>query len=446
MPLIVVGINHEDAPVDVREKLAILDRELPQALEELTALPSVAECAILSTCNRTEAYVVSSPDDPGLPKAVADALSARRGLSHEKFERFLRTRRDGAAAGHLFSVAAGLNSMILGEPDVQRQVKHALEAAQAARTAGTLINRLFQDALAAGKRVRTETEIARGALSVGAAAVDLATQIFGESLAHNTVLVLGAGKMSEITARHLHAKGSPAILVANRTFERACQLAEQFGGEARRFDELAHLLVRADIVICSTAAPHPILTFDLVKEAMRARHNRPLSLIDIAVPRDVEESVDSLDNVYLFNIDHLQDMVAGARQARSAEVARANVIIDSAVAEYLRWGRSLEATPLIIAVREKLDSVRLGELARLRARLPGLSDKEWRSVEAAMESLTSKIAHPATLAIREGAETGKTASLETIRQAFGLKADEASSDPAADRLPAPKQPRKADSP
>ncbi len=298
---------------------------------------------------------------PGpLEDTLAEFLAGWHGLKRHEFDGHLYCCRAGAAANHLFSVASGLDSMILGEPDIQRQVKVALEAAQTARTVGARLNRLFQDALVVGKRARTETGIARGTFSVGAAAVKMATQIFGESLSGHTVLVLGAGKMSEVTARHLQAAGAPAVLVANRTYEKAEALAAQFGGQARRFDDLAQLLLTADIVVCSTAAPHPIVTRNLIKDVMRARRGRPLYLVDIAVPRDVEASVDSLENVYLYNIDHLQDLVAGARQARAGEIARAREIVEASVTEHLRWERSLDVAPLVVAVRQKLDAVRPG--------------------------------------------------------------------------------------
>ena len=376
MPLLVVGINHHSAPVDVRERLAVSEHSLPAALSDLLTLPGVAEGAVLSTCNRTEVYVASdSPED-----ALADWLAGWHGLGRHEFDGHLYSYREGAAARHLFSVAAGLDSMIVGEPDIQRQVRTALDAAQGAGTAGALVNRLFQDALQCGKKVRTDTGLARGAFSIGAAAVDLATQIFGDTLTGRTVLVLGAGKMSETTARHLQARGAPAIVVANRTYEKAQSLASLFGGSAHRFDDLPQLLTQADIVVCSTAAPHPVVTREGVRQALRARRGRPLFLIDIAVPRDVESSVDELDTVYLYNIDHLQEFVAGARQARQVEVDKAQGLIDGATNEFMRWQHSLDAAPLIVAVRERLETVRSGEMARLRARLPGLSDKEWQAV------------------------------------------------------------------
>jgi len=319
--------------------------------------------------------------------------------------------------------------MILGEPDIQRQVKTAMEAAQSARTLGTRLNRLFQDALVTGKKTRTETGIARGTFSVGAAAVELATQIFGESLSGHTVLVLGAGKMSEITARHLQSRGAPTVLVANRTYEKAVALANQFGGQARRFDDLPALLQSADIVVCSTAAPYPVVTRALMNDVMRARRGRPLYLIDIAVPRDVEASVDAMSNVFLYNIDHLQDLVAGARQSRSGEVARAHEIVESSVTEYLRWERSLEVAPLVVAVRQKLDETRLSEIARLRSRLPDLPEKDWKVIESAFQSLTNKIAHPATIAIKAAPETDNApATLEAIRRAYGVEHREEPSD------------------
>lgn len=417
MPLVVLGINHTSAPVQVREKLAIGERELPRALASLCALEGVSEGALLSTCNRTEVYASLPADASDGENALAEWLAGWHNLGRHDFDGHLYCYRESAAAGHLMSVASGIDSMILGEPDIQRQVRQALEAAQAAQSVGALLQKLFQEALTIGKRVRTETGLARGTFSVGAAAVELATQIFGETLAGNTVLVLGAGKMSEVTARHLQARGAPAVLVANRTYEKAAQLAAQFGGEARRFDDLPQSLLSADIVVCSTAAPHPIVTRTLVKDAMRARRNRPLFLIDIAVPRDVEASVDELDNVYLYNIDHLQAFVADARQARSSEVARAREIVDAGAQEYGRWRQGLEVAPLVVAVRDKLDAVRVAELARLRSRLPGLSDREWGLVEAAMQALTNKIAHPATIAIKASAG----AELDAIRRAYGLE-------------------------
>lgn len=421
MHLVVLGINHNTADIAVREKLAIGEYQLPRALEQLANVDGVAEAALLSTCNRTEVYAVVEPTVADPEDLLADFLSGWHDVARHDFDGHLYCYKDGAAATHLFSVTAGLDSMILGEPDIQRQVKQALEAMQSAGTGGTILNRLFQDALVAGKRARTDTGISRGAASVGAVAVERATQIFGESLAGCTVLVVGAGKMSEITAKHLQARGAPAVIVANRTYDKAVQLAQQFGGSAHKFDELPQALIAADIVVCSTAAPHPVITRPLIKDAMRKRHNRELFLIDIAVPRDVEPAVGDLDNVYLYNIDDLNHLVASARQARASEVTHAMELIDAAAAEFLRWWHSLEVAPVIVAVRDKLAAVRSAELARLRSRLSDISDKDWRSIEAAMEALTNKIAHPATVAIKQTAQAGgDPGAVDTIKRAFGV--------------------------
>ncbi|MGO8671847.1 MAG: glutamyl-tRNA reductase [Capsulimonadaceae bacterium] len=422
MSLVVIGINQTTADVAVREMLAIGEHQVLHALDQLVCLDSVAEAAIVSTCNRTELYAVVSPAISDPEDLLIDFLSEWHGVPRNLFEHRVYSYRDGDAASHLFSVAAGLDSMILGEPDIQRQVKQALVSTQAAGVAGPVINRLFQDALVAGKRARTETGISRGASSVGAVAVERATQIFGDTLAGCTVLILGAGKMSEVTAKHLHARGAPAVVVANRTHEKAMQLASQFGGTARRFDELPQALVSADIVVCSTAAPHPVVTRPLIKEAMRARHNRELFLIDIAVPRDVEPAVGDMENVYLYNIDDLNQLVAGARQARAGEVIRARELIDNCVAEFLHWLHSLEVTPLVSAVRERLAGLRETEMDRLRSRLPGLSDNEIAVVAASLEALTNKIAHPAMVTIKESVRPGgNPGALETVRRAFGVE-------------------------
>lgn len=437
MPLIVVGINHHTAPVDVRERLALSDREIPSALAELCHVGNVAEGALLSTCNRTEVYAVTPPLSPDIQHSLQTFLASRHGFLEADFAKHFYCRREGAAATHLFSVASGIDSMIVGEPDIQRQVKQALELAQTSKCAGTIINRLFQEAISAGKRARTETGIARGALSVGAAAVELATQIFGDSLAGNTVLVLGAGKMSEVTARHLQAKGAPTVLVANRTYDRAVHLAQQIGGQARHFDELSTALLSADIVICSTAAPHPVVTRELIRDAMRARHNRPLLLIDIAVPRDVESSVDSLPNVYLCNIDDLQQLVAGTRQSRAVEVQKAQEIVEYAVVEYLKWNRSLEVSPLIVAVRARLDAIRLEESSRMRTRLPGLSENEWKIIDAGMQAASNKVAHSAIQTIKSSAQSNDpNGILNTVRLAFGLNDENVVNEP--DQMVSPK--------
>lgn len=425
MHLIALGLNHQTAPIQLRESVAVGDPALPAALDRLSALPTVQESVLLSTCNRTEIYALVAPSAEDTEKSLIDFLASLQGANPHSLDGHLYCYRDGAAARHLMEVASGIDSMILGEYQILAQVKTAYTAAQASRATGPMLNTLFQMALSCGKKVRTDTEIGRGAFSVGAAAVELAVQIFGESLASRTVLVLGAGKMSELTARHLQAKGAPAVLVANRSFDRAEELARQLGETARamRFDDLPQALVTSDIVICSTAAPHPVLTRQLAEQAMRARRNRALFLIDIAVPRDVDPAAGDLENVYLFNIDDLNRVVEQALSERAGEVGKAQQIIEQAVADYLGWRRSLEVTPLIIAVREKLEAMRLEEVAKLRARSPHVPERELRAMEAALQSYASKVAHAATVAIKEAAAHDSETSyerLDAIRAAFGL--------------------------
>jgi glutamyl-tRNA reductase len=431
MHLIALGVNHNSAPVDVRESVAVADHHLGSCLTRLAALESVREAVILSTCNRTEMYcVVDAQDDESeAEESLIGFLGSVHGVGVKSLDGHLYSYRDGAAVAHLMNVTSGIDSMVLGEYQILNQVKTAYAAAQASGTAGAVLNALFQGSLAAGKKVRTQTEISRGAFSVGSAAVELARQIFGESLSGHKVLILGAGKMSDLTARHLQASGTPTVFVANRTYERAVALAEQLGNgaEARSFEELPGLLVTSDIVICSTAAPHPVVTRELVQTAMKARRNRALFLIDIAVPRDVEAAVGKIDNVYLFNIDDLKSVVDQARVGRAAEIGKAQAIIDGAVNDFLTWWRSLDVAPLVVAVRQRLEALRIEEIAKLRAKFPHLPEREMKALEQTMNAFSNKIAHSATVAIKSCALTEPELGyerLEAIRAAFGLDPDD----------------------
>ena len=428
MHLVAAGLNHRTAPVDLREVVAIADHRMPEELRSLLARDGLAEAAILSTCNRTELYAVL--DDSAAPYAeevLTGFLAAVGGVPTSRFSGHTYYYRDERAAEHVMKVASGLDSMILGENQVLGQVKAAYETARASSATGTVLNTLFQSALAVGKRVRTETNIGHGAFSVGSAAVELASKIFGDSLTGKTVLVLGAGKMSELTARHLQSHGAPTVFVTNRTFDRAVSLARQLGegARAREFSELPAALLDSDIVICSTAAPHPVVTKMRIESAMRARKNRPLFLVDIAVPRDVEAAVGNLSNVYLYNIDDLSRIVDRDHIKRRGEVQRAEEIIDAEVAKYHAWRRSLEVVPLVTAVRERLDGLRLEELAKIRARLPQLSEHDLRVIEMALQSVTGKIAHSAITAIKDCTVNSDGSSydrLDAIRLALGMTA------------------------
>ena len=405
--LIALGMSHNSAPVELREAVNVAERDLPAALERLASIDAVREGVLLSTCNRTELYcaIDQNADRATVEETLASYISSLRGRPAVDLADHLYHFNGGAAARHLMDVTSGLDSLVLGEYQILAQVKTAYAASRAARMVGTVLNTLFQNALAAAKKVRTETGIGRGTFSIGSAAVELARQIFGESLAGRTVLLLGAGKMSDLTARHLREQGAAAILVANRTYERAAHLASELGegASARRFDDLPALLTSSDIVICSTAAPHPVVTRALLETSLKARRNRPLFLIDIAVPRDVESAAAELDNVYLFNIDDLKQVVESSRLERAREVEKAAAIIEEALAEYLSWSKSLELAPLIVAVRSRIKAL------------------------GGDEALAGKLAHAATIAIKECADLPSDEAalrLDAIRRAYGIEADE----------------------
>jgi len=422
--LIAIGLNHNSASIALRESVAISDSDLPDVLAGLTEREHIREAAILSTCNRTELYIVSPTTSQYDEEILCGIFASLHNVPPATVRGHIYLHRDGAAVSHLMRVASGLDSMMLGEYQIMAQVKSAYASAQAARTADITLNSLFQSALNAGKRVRSETEISRGAFSVGAAAVEFATRIYGDTLDSQTVLLIGAGQTSELTARHLQARGASTIFVANRTRERADSLAASLeSAEVVEYDEVEAFLVKTDIVICSTSSETPIITREMLRGILRKRRNKPLYIVDIAVPRDVEPSAADLDNVFLYNIDDLNLVVEQARHDRTFEIKKAEQIVADAASEYMIWRRSMDATPLIISVRERLESLRLDEMARLRSRLPHLDERELRAFEQSLQSFSNKIAHDAITSIKasfvQKDESGY-ARLEAIKAAFGL--------------------------
>lgn len=438
--LTLFGVSHHQAPIDVREQLSFPERCLPEALRALAAVPGVREGVILSTCNRTEVYAVME----------AQAREAACGLLQEYLARFHQTaatrfapygycKSEQEVVDHLLRVAAGLDSLVLGETQILGQVRKAFRTTQESGTAGSVLTTLLQWALLTGKRVQTETGLGRGAFSIGHAAVDLARSIF-DDLSRATVLVIGAGKMSELTARHLMDNGVQIVLVANRTYEKAMELARRFRGRAVRYDTLAEELVTADIVLSSTAAPHPILRRETVQSVLRKRKGRPLFLIDIAVPRDIDPSVGELDNVFLYNIDDLQAVVSEAARGRAAEVARAEAIVREEATRFLAWYRSRAVAPVIAQMCTRLEQIRQADLQILRTRLPHLSEADWVAVEAATRAMMNRISRTAIRRLKQEAEGCVSSSpaprydLSTAaRELFGLQDD----GPAADTVSAP---------
>lgn len=422
-----VGLSHQSAPVAVRERLAFTaPGALERALVHLKDALGERECVLLSTCNRTELYVaqgnnVAAGDDPDA-STLAPLLARAHGQSDlPELAGYFTERRGHRAVEHLFRVAAGLESMIVGESDIVRQVKTSYAAASDARAAGPLLSRLFHEALRVAKRARTEYDLGKGAFSVGHAAVDMAQSIFGR-LGGRVVLLLGAGKMSETTARHLSAAGASSVLVANRTFDKAARLAETLNGRAIRYEAFAPHLAQADIVIASTAAPHAVVTRDLVEGALKGRRHRPLFLIDIAVPRDIEASVGELDDVFLYNIDDLRAVVDNDEAERRIRATRADVLVHDEALSFAQTLRAREtALPLVSSLRARMEATKTAEMARLAQRLPHLSPADLRVIEASFGAVIAKIAHEPTVKIKEYAlaDNGDE-KIATARELFGL--------------------------
>lgn len=418
MHLVVIGLNHKTAPVEVRERLSFDGQRLPQALKELHSSGRVSECVILSTCNRSEVYACTparADDD-----VIIEWIGRFCGTGTEEFAACLYSRAGHKAAEHLFRVSAGIDSMVLGEAQILGQVKDAYAAACGAGTTGPVLNNLFQHAITAGKRARTETDIGRGAFSVGSVAAGLAQSIFGD-LSGPRVLVVGAGKMAELTLTHLLSSGAQRPIVSNRTVERALQLAERFCGEAVPFEELQSALESADIAITSTGSAEPIITRQAVAAAMRARRGNPLFLIDTAVPRDVEPGVAELDNVFVYDIDDLQAAVDTSVGSRKAEIARVEAIVAEEVAAFTEKLRELDAAPVITALREKFEQIRTQELEKLKSRLGHLSEQDIEIISAATRSIVNKICHTPMIQMKESLAEGRdSAKLDLICELFGI--------------------------
>jgi len=419
MPLFVAGLSHRNAPVELREQLAVDEDKLRELLRDIAATGVVREALILSTCNRVEVYAVA--DVPGEARtATFRQLCRHRGVEPASVEAVLYTHAEGDAVRHAFRVASSLDSMMIGEPQILGQVKDAFALAQSCETVGPALHTLFTQAFAVAKRVRSETEIARHAVSVSFAAVELAKKIF-EGLDGKAVLLVGAGKMSELAARHLVEHGAFPIYVTNRTVARAQEMARALAGTAVPFDELATALAAVDIVITSTGAPEPVIKREAVQRIIHARRGRPLFFIDIAVPRDVEDSVDTLNDVYCYDIDDLKQVVDANIRERGREAHRAEAIVDREVAKFLARLGDVEVIPTIVSLRERLEAIRSGEVKRTLARLPAATPETREAIEAMSTAIVNKILHAPITKLRESSRAGSSRSwLELVHELFGL--------------------------
>jgi len=419
MPLFVAGLSHRNAPVELREQLAVEDDKLRELLHDLQASDALHEVMVLSTCNRVEVYGVA--DVPGEARAlVFRSLCRHRGLDLAAVEPILYTHLDADAVHHAFRVSASLDSMMLGEPQILGQVKDAFALAQACGTVGPQLHPLFSQAFNVAKRVRTETGIARHAVSVSFAAVELARKIF-DGLGGRAVLLVGAGKMSELAAKHLVAQGAFPIYVANRTWARAQDLARALSGTAVPWDELLTALAAVDIVVTSTGASAPVITRAAVSRVMHGRRARPLFFIDIAVPRDAEPGVDVLDDAYRYDIDDLKQVVDANLRERAREAQRAESLVEREVGKFVVRQSDAEVIPTIVSLRARLEDIRLGEVRKTLARLPDAGPETLAAIEALSTAMVNKILHAPITKLRESSRAGASRSwLELVHELFGL--------------------------
>ncbi len=416
MSLVVVGINHRTAPVDVRERVVFEPARMPEALRELTTLPDVRESVIVSTCNRTELYCVTDDDGADLGKWLEHYHQLGSSLHH-----CLYRLSDMRAVAHAFSVASGLDSMVLGEPQILGQLKDAYRTAQDAGTTGPVLNRLFQATFSVAKKVRTDTQIGANAVSVASAAVAMAKTVFA-SFENRTALLVGAGETIALAARHLHADGLRRMIVANRSIDRARELAAEFQGFAIGLDDLPAHLREADIVVASTASPNAIITRAMTAKALRARKRRPIFMVDIAVPRDIEPEVAELEDVYLFTIDDLQSVVNENMENRRQAAREADQLIASEVDRFEMQLRTRGAAPTIRRLREEAEHARQHTLEQARRMLA-----HGRSADDVLEflstTLTNRLIHAPSQRLRDAAENGDAEIIETIADIYRLDHD-----------------------
>ncbi len=417
-----LGLNHRTAPIEVRERLAFAHCEAPP-LELLRRLSRIQEVIFLSTCNRVEViFTSSSPQEAA--EEIKDLFASANKVSRELFESCLYFLKGREAIRHVFRVASSLDSMVLGEPQILGQLKEAYRAAANHRTTGVILNRLMHKTFFVAKRVRTETGIASHAVSISYAAVELARKIFGD-LSGKTSLLIGAGEMAELAAQHLLTQGVSNITVANRTFERAVELAQRFQGQPARLEEVPDWLLKVDIVISSTGAPGYIITYDQVKGIMRPRRMRPLFFIDIAVPRDIEPEVNRIDNVYVYDIDDLKTVVEENRSQREKEALRAERIIEEEILKFYAWLEGLDVVPTIKSIRAKAEEIRKRELAKTLAHIGDqLSPEQVKAIEVLTCSIVNKILHDPIIFLKNRYHQDGSLVVDMARKLFNLNGDQ----------------------
>ncbi|MCW8941692.1 MAG: glutamyl-tRNA reductase [Gammaproteobacteria bacterium] len=413
MSLITLGINHKTAPLELRERLAFTPQTLPEALQSLKKLAHIEEASILSTCNRTELYCVTSEDND---RAIIQWFSHFHGLDEDQIKEHLYLHAHEETIRHAMEVASGLDSMVLGEPQIAGQMKDAYAMAKENGTIGLLLGKLYQRAFAVSKQVRTDTDIGSSPVSVAFAAVSLAKQIFGD-LSQTTVLMVGAGETIELAARHLHSQGVNKIIIANRSVERAQKLADEFQGEAINLQSISEHLHRSDIVIASTASPLPIIGKGTVERALKKRKHEPIFMVDLAVPRDVEPEVNELDDVYLYSVDDLQSVIAENMENRMQAAEQAREIIDVQVSHFLDWQKSLGAVDIIAQVRQNTQDISSEVLNKAKKQLAAGQNAE-EVLDFLANTLTNKFLHQPCTKLRQASQEERDDILKVAKDLF----------------------------
>jgi glutamyl-tRNA reductase len=421
MSIVLVGVNHKSAPVEVRERLAFTEDACSNGLRTLVDGEVVREGLIVSTCNRVEVLTETANERLNETiERVNQFLSGSDTLPRSFFAAHLYQHTDHEAIRHLFRVTSSLDSMVIGEPQVLGQVRRAYSIALEAGTAGRILNRLIHHAFRVAKRVRSETGIGANAVSISYMAVELGKKIF-DTLQGRTALLIGAGEMAELSARHLRNAGVTRLLLANRTEDRAERVASELGGQAIGFDQLSDYLAQADIIICSTAADQYVITEPMAREALSRRRNRPSFFIDISVPRNIDPAVGKIANVFVFDIDDLESVISSNIREREREAERAELIVESEIMQFQQTLRLLDIGPTIGALRNKLHHIAKAELARRRSRLGPLTPEQEGAIEALLASTVNKISHPLLSHMRRSFEASDVETIQAWRDIFGLE-------------------------
>jgi glutamyl-tRNA reductase len=421
MDILVIGLNHKTATVEIREKVAFDGSKLEEAVHILKATPSVKENIVLSTCNRVEIYAgVEDPDEA--IENIKQFLAGFHNVQRGPLDKALYLHSGPKAVRHIFRVASSLDSMVVGEPQILGQLKDAYDFALKNKSTGVYLNKLMKKSVSVAKRIRTETKIAESAVSISFAAVELAKKIF-DDLATKSFMLMGAGEMAELAAKHMMNSGVKDVYITNRTYERAEELAQEFDGKVIPFENFIDELIHTDIVICSTGAPDYVLRKEHVQRIMKARKQRQMFIIDIAVPRNIDPEINDLDNVYLYSVDDLQGVVDTNIEERSREAEKAERIVATEVQSFLKWQESLIAVPTIVAIREKAEAIRKDELEKMLRKLGPVEESTIKAIEQLTNSIMNKLIHPPTAALKSE-QDDRDIMVDMAKRLFKLEAEE----------------------